>query len=268
MLGKLLKHELNATTRIFLPIYAILLLISLMNRFTFHLKIYQGTLPIISSLFLFMYVITIILVLAATVILTIIRFYKNLLTDEGYLMFTLPAKTHQLINSKLLVHLFWTLMSVLIVIASLFLVFVTPENMPFIKGELTKIYLELQVLTAGREISFVLPFLFFCIVGQFSTILSIYVSIALGQLFHGHKILGAFISYIGIYTGMQIITLVIILIVAVLNLNTFEQLAQLEQLSTAAVNFTFLLSTIFLLVISAIFYFVTNYILKRKLNLD
>ena len=35
-----------------------------------------------------------------TLILTIQRFYKNLLTDEGYLMFTLPVSTGRLIWSQ------------------------------------------------------------------------------------------------------------------------------------------------------------------------
>jgi hypothetical protein len=215
-----------------------------------------------------MYIIVIVLVMAATLILTIIRFYKNLLTDEGYLMFTLPAKTHHLITSKLFVHLFWSLISILIVIASLFLVFGTPEYMPIIKEGIGEIYLELQTIAAGREIIFTLQFLFLCLIGQINNILSVYVSIALGQLFHGHKIIGSFVSYIGIYTVLQIIILVLVVIVAMFNLDHFKELEQIEELSANAVNLTFQLSSLFLLVINAIFYFVTNYLLKRKLNLD
>ena len=39
------------------------------------------------------------------------RFYKNLMTDEGYLMFTLPVSRSQLIWSKLIVSMAWGILS-------------------------------------------------------------------------------------------------------------------------------------------------------------
>ena len=44
-----------------------------------------------------------------TVVLMILRFYRNLMTDEGYLMFTLPVSTTELIFSKLIVSIVWFL---------------------------------------------------------------------------------------------------------------------------------------------------------------
>ena len=41
-----------------------------------------------------MYGMVIIAAFVITLIVIIQRFYKNLLTDEGYLMFTLPVKAH------------------------------------------------------------------------------------------------------------------------------------------------------------------------------
>lgn len=37
----------------------------------------------------------------------VVRFRNNLMTDEGYLMFTLPVSVHQLLWSKLLVSMLW-----------------------------------------------------------------------------------------------------------------------------------------------------------------
>jgi hypothetical protein len=46
-----------------------------------------------------------------TLIVLIQRFYKNLLGDEGYLMFTLPVQSWSHILSKLAVSMLWTVVS-------------------------------------------------------------------------------------------------------------------------------------------------------------
>ena len=50
----------------------------------------------------------------ATLIVVIQRFYKSLLGDEGYLMFTIPVKAWQNILNKLLVSMLWTFTSTVI----------------------------------------------------------------------------------------------------------------------------------------------------------
>ena len=52
------------------------------------------------------YVVLIISISAITLIIMVQRFYKNLLGDEGYLMFTLPVKTWQNVLNKLIFAVF------------------------------------------------------------------------------------------------------------------------------------------------------------------
>ena len=49
-----------------------------------------------------------------TFIMTIQRFYKNMLGREGYLMFTLPVSVSKLIWSKLIVVMVWIILSVIV----------------------------------------------------------------------------------------------------------------------------------------------------------
>lgn len=51
------------------------------------------------------------------VVVTIQRFYKNLLGDEGYLMFALPATPAQHLAAKLTVSVGWTFASLVLVLA-------------------------------------------------------------------------------------------------------------------------------------------------------
>jgi len=79
-------------------LYIALFLISLVNRFVFHLDIKEGILMFFIGFLIVAQAILVLAILVSTVLLMIIRFYKNLLSDEGYLMFTLPVNTHQLIT--------------------------------------------------------------------------------------------------------------------------------------------------------------------------
>ena len=57
------------------------------------------------------------------------RFYKNLLGDEGYIMFTLPASVHQHVWSKLIVSAVWFIATGVVVFLS---VFVAAFNVSFL----------------------------------------------------------------------------------------------------------------------------------------
>ena len=65
------------------------------------------------------YVITLIGIFVATMLITIQRFYKSLLGDEGYLMFTLPVRPWQLITSKLIVSALWSIVSCVVAVGSI-----------------------------------------------------------------------------------------------------------------------------------------------------
>ena len=106
MLRKLLKYEFKAAGRTFVPIYGALILVALVNRLFRMGNIDLGfglTTLILTGLFIALGVLTL--------IVTIQRFSKNLLGDEGYLMFTLPVKPSQLISSKLIATVVWGILS-------------------------------------------------------------------------------------------------------------------------------------------------------------
>ena len=91
MLGKLIKHEFRATGRILLPVYLVMLLTAALVR-GFQVLTEQTAGEFMRALA----VLSVLLFSAAVFggsilafVLMIYRFYKNLMTDEGYLMFTL-----------------------------------------------------------------------------------------------------------------------------------------------------------------------------------
>ena len=111
MLGKLLKQDFRATARIILPVYAAVPVLGLFTNLITRLCENQNGFLIraIGALVSFVFSLSLIAAVVTTVVLMILRFYRNLMTDEGYLMFTLPVSTTELIFSKLIVSIVWFL---------------------------------------------------------------------------------------------------------------------------------------------------------------
>lgn len=261
MLGKLIKHELNATGRMFLPLYFIILILSLLNRVLINIDISSGPLNTLRGFTIAAYVLVILATLVVTFVIMIMRFYKNLMTDEGYLMFTLPVKSSQLISAKLVTSLLWNIASIILVASSLLIMLGTSKNMSLIRGFINFVTTDLKASFGSSYVLLIVEFIIMMLVSLVQQILLIYVSIALGHLFNGHKVLGSFISYIAITTVIQIL---VVLILSVWALIAGSTLAELEAIPHQVFPF----SIIFALICNIIFYYGANYIFNRKLNLE
>lgn len=117
MLSKLLKYEFKATCRIYGGLYlAILAAAALLGAFfRFPALISDFPIVVVTTVYLMLCV-----AIAVITALTIIqRFTRNLLGREGYLMHTLPVTPAQLILSKLISSMVWLLCSILVIALSL-----------------------------------------------------------------------------------------------------------------------------------------------------
>ncbi len=261
MLSKLLKHEFKATARLLLPLYLVLAVLTVFDRIVLSLH-FTGTLSMITGFVTTAYIVSLIAIVVVSFVIIITRFYKNLMSDEGYLMFTLPVKPHQLINSKLIVSMVWTLASIAGVILSLLGVFATSDRLKLLE-EAFVIQINNVKYTFGDK-GFTLIMTELCILilfGLLHNILMIYLSIALGQLFRGHKLLGSFASYIAINTVLQILVTLAMVLAGFLFSKSFVEIDSLPQI-------IFPITIAYTVIFSALFYFFTNLIFRKKLNLE
>jgi hypothetical protein len=263
MLRKLLKQDFKAIARLLLPIYLLIAVLTIMDRIVLQLR-FRGSLSIITGFVSAAYVISLIAIIIVTNVIVILRFYKNLMTDEGYLMFTLPVKQSELIISKLIVSFVWNITSVLAILLSLFLVFVTPERMSKFCSEWASGWHYFQkVFGKGNSTLFLIEILILLIIGILQAILMIYASIAIGQLFNSHRVLGSFVAYIAITTLLQIISTVG---TSILGMNFFQPYNFDDIAAIPRVIFPTIIA--FLAVTAVGFYLLTNYLFKKKLNLE
>ena len=261
MLSKLIKHEFKATARMLLPLYLVLAVLTIVERVAISLNL-KGTLGVITGFATLFYILSIVAITVVSFVIIILRFYKNLMTDEGYLMFTLPVSPSQLINSKLLVSFVWNIVCFVMIILSLLGAFMTKDVSHMLNLGFQEVIAEIKLdLGVFNTTLLLIEFIVIVILGLISNILIIYVSIAVGQLFNGHKILGSFASYIGISTVLQILYTIGVIILGVVFKKSFDELYALPQI-------VFPVSIGFTVITTILFYFGTNIIFKKKLNLE
>lgn len=275
MLGKLIKHETRATSRIFLPLYGALLILTIFTKlvmaigapdfFSEAASNNSNVAEIILGISFTLYFVLIVGICVMTLVMIIQRFYKNLFTDEGYLMFSLPVKTWELVLSKLLVGLIWSAVCTVMIFLTFFIFSLGAFSMMELSQTIRSAY-SMFYLQTGMELNlFMAELIVFILVETVASILMIYVSIAIGQLFNQHRIVAAFGAYIVITIAMQIIMSIAMAVLAIGNLESMVLNG-----SEAMITVQWLIngSTALNVVLGIGFYYVTHTIMKKRLNLE
>lgn len=197
MLSKLLRHEFRATGRIMLPVYALLLVscggCTLFGRLLGRYP-ESTVLSVVQTVFATLFGVTTFGMLL-TLVLMVYRFYKNLMTDEGYLMFTLPVSRSQLIWSKLLVALVWSVLStVLAALAWMAEISVVGRENVF--SLIVQGLRSLRQHLSGNLTGCAAALVVLCLVSCLVSFLKFYAAISLGHSFSNHKVLLSVVFYI------------------------------------------------------------------------
>ena len=282
MLRKLLKYELLSTSRVFGLSYVVLLASAALVRLLTEIAYRQSEImeqmdllpiplaDIFAGLSAFLYFGVIVAVCVVTLIFILQRFYKNLLTGEGYLMHTLPVTTHQLLMSKLIAAVVWTMASSVAVLLSLYLLVATPQLTMGLLAEFT-----LACQAFQQEIHF--PFLLLCLefavvllVAAAGSILEIYASIMLGHQAPKYRIALAVVAYFAIQMILSTATVFVMVGVVMVPTGVWNSLgawlAGLGPVMLIQLFMAFLLVSN--LVLAAVFYCITAYLMHRRLNLE
>lgn len=268
MLGKLMKYEFRATAIYFLPIYVVLVLVSglryvvslISQKFSNGFSAFSGF--SLSAIYLLLA-----LGLAITTfIVIIIRFYKNLLGTEGYLMFTLPVSVEQNILAKLIPSVVWFFGSCMLSLLTI---------APAMGSRLSDSLLVnmFKGIRLGDIPEILLSFLF--AVGCLSSVfLFYYLCMCIGQMFNSHRFLVSAGAYIVIQTVLQILGIAFIWICA----SSFSSqafvawlsnaFASLDKIPSGSLIYLFLIAANILSYgIAAALFFIDSAILRKRLNL-
>ena len=260
MLRKLMKYEFMAMGRLFLPVSAALLILSLVNRLLSYLPIdAPQVIGIVISVILMVGIVVL------TFILTLQRFRNNLMSNEGHLMMTLPVSTDKLILSKMFVAAICGAASVIVVMLSIMIMAVTSFNFTWLRDLIRMLGNALNLQPAYAAI-FAVEFVLAIILGVFAGILLLYTCMSLSMLVNKRRGLFTFGAFVVITTAMQILSVVIVAVLGALKLG---DLFSINELSTfSQIQLAVLMWFILEIVCCAAYYLITRYMLKNRLNLQ
>lgn len=268
MLGKLLKYDFRSMGKQFAFIWPAALLLALLNRFTLGSIGSSDTVQeLLSGIAMLVYVSILIAMFVIALIFIIQRFYLGLLGDEGYLMHTLPVKSWQLITSKAICALVASVVSILVAVISI--VLLVPGALSGILSFWPRFFAALG-REGGNGILLLVEMLVLAVVGTLAAFFQLYLAMAIGHLFNKNRIAMSVVAYIVIQTALNTICTVPLAVAgewAGEQINYF--LANtLATNAWAVIHGGLWLIIVATAIVGGLFFFGTDYILRRRLNLE
>lgn len=266
MLGKLLKYDWTLSWKVSAVICGFLVLLTMISipilnhsMWNLHYEWLANLSVLITLLYLFM-------IWACPVgvfFYHCIRYYKNLYSDEGYLTATLPVYPWQIVASKLITTMVWSLISGLVMVSGILLLMITIGELSVSPSELSNmLYQVIYELLEMNYFTFFLSLLLLTLSSSIFSILLVFTSIALGQMFTSHRIAGAVIWYMILNTVVQFLGFFFFMI------PVFSIGGLLEPGVADGIKLFF--SILFLVVTAAdaLMFFICEYMLRKNLNLE
>ena len=265
MLGKVMKYEFMALGRVLWPLYGGFVALAVVNRVLFALPSELAGLFIVFGGGLA--VLALIGIIGITFVLIILRFWKNLMSTEGYLMMTLPASVDSIILGKLFVTAIASIACSVILIASGFLMISFEGVFELFFGSIAKAVGEAFADNPGRVILIALEGLLYLALSTTTFILLIYACLSLSMLVQKRRGLFAFGAFLVISTIVQIISIFVFSFGTVadsyIGISDFANAMSGYGLFQAVAVTAIVYQTC----LSAAYYFITRFMLKNKLNL-
>lgn len=287
MLKKLIKHEFKATSRFFLTTYIIFTALLVLERFSLlATEFWAGTGETLSSIvagitgiLTFFTILAFIALLAAPFFYNIYRFYRNMLSDEGYLSFTLPVTTAQHLWSKVIVGVLWNIITsiVVILLGILFAVSMDPAMLGELFNQFGMLWAKVYEVGGQWLLLTILMLLISVPVQQGTQLLFIYNAMSVGQCANKHKKAATIGFYFGFNFIISSISQSIMTLLA--QFGGSDIVISLESMIDTAITaenyvvffqlfcFALLITLIFNLLLAALHFFLANYFLTKKLNL-
>lgn len=274
MLRKLLKHEFRATGRVMLPMYLILLVTAVGSNLAGRgmLDRQSDILNILGVLIVMAFGIAICGALVMSFVLMIQRFYKNLLQDEGYLMFTLPASVHQHVWSKLIVSAVWFAATILAIIAASLVVAYDVSFLREFFDVLRWFFEGLQKLKISETLNltaYLAEFAVLLFLSLAAFALQFYAALAAGHSRANHKMVWSVAWFFGFQFALQFLGSLLMITLDHLGVPNFLNHLSVHWTSAeSAIHAGLLMAIGVVILYGAIFYAVTTFFLKKHLNLE
>ena len=254
MLAKLFKHEFIDLFKKTILFFSVVIGLSLLVFLFGELGETMPFFGVIKSLMFVGYIFAVIGIILYSVFYPIVRYYKSMLSDEGYLTHTLPVNTNLLLFTKLVTAFLLFISTIIIALLSLLLTKVI---------SLESLEIVIELINPSKFISYLYIFLYL-VVYYFAAIMMFITSMTVGYSSSTKKASNSIVVGVIIYVIQQVIGMIGLGVMIVFNPNIFDDIVN----GNASAFIFFLMSTVIYLLLVTAEIVVTRYFLKNKLNLE
>ena len=273
MLKKLYKYDFKSIFNLWRIFAIIMFAVSVFGGFFlgaldgFNVDVNENPFTFIFiSLSAIAYVFVLFAFIVSPIILSIVRFSKNLFSDEGYLTFTLPVKKRDILNAKISSALVLELLTVIVAFSSVIVYLILskvkhPREAINIIGNFFQSFIDNGVWSIIFSVEIIL--LLFAILTY--TLLLIYVCITFACLITKKA---RVITAIGIYYGVNSILGIIWKFFTMSSAYGTQIFLKLFAQSKSTIASILGIIIIFIVIICLLLYMLEYYFLDKKLNLS
>ena len=273
MLGKLIKHDFIGSAHSIAPVYLVAAIISAVTAlaFAFDIKFLKA----IGAIALGIVVLCLVMI---TIFLTMSYFNKSLYSDQGYLTYTLPVKSRNILISKAIVSFVWMALSYLVLVGSFVLLVWYAKNKlgESLGYELEELLDMIGMLFSSSGIptfAVITQIAFYALVYGFVTIMIIvseaFFSMTLSNVKGFNKLgfFGGILIFVVIYIGVKIASTIIMAYVPVSLFLNSEGIGICFKSMNDVSNALGIGGFLFEAVVAVLLMFGTNFLMKKKINL-
>ena len=287
MLKQLLKYEFKATKSLYFGLYLALALLSVVLGVTFrqeHVLAHSTSFQNLEVILMIVYVSVILAIAVLCFVNTVQRFCRNLLGREGYLMHTLPVTETQLILSKLLTSMVWVLCSGLVGVVCITVMVsigvLDAEVLGTLSWDRWKQLWQMLYGELGPEFWVAMVWTILINLARLaSLILCVYAACMIAHQFKKQTMAAGILAFIGMnivenqidkLLGTNDATLFVDVTYKLVDVSNGSEGAPVMHYMTAAFGqgASCLFCFVFTAAIAAVYFFLTRWLMKHKLNLE
>lgn len=277
MILKLFKYDFMNIGKKLIPFYIAALVIGIINRFLLlttdisRMERENNFLAMFGSpLLYFAYFVVVFGIFCMTVFVIITRYSSSIYGNEGYLTNTLPLKPSQIILAKLINFLIWIFISYFVIFVSLFILF--PFEF-FIRNIIkdSEFYQDLNTIVkeffSSKYIFISILQLIYNFFAHVQSILIIFLSIAIANLFKSYKVVVGVIAFFIISIIFSFISASVTYSV-MRNLDVPVMYGDIDPIIFTSLRNGSMTSILYSLISSVLLFFGVHYLHTHNLNLE
>ncbi len=273
MVKKLFKHEAIYYARTLIIFEIVLFSLAISTRFVMFFEFDHWIYYLVQGSSFVMFTLASIACIYASIAMSVIRFYKNLFSQEGYLTFSLPISTNQHILVKLISALVYSSITLASVFVTALITISGDLLNELIKAGWYLLCKAFEIVSFSDGINIAIYIIYFIIIlllASIQNLLLFYGCISIGQTAKKNRVLAAVGCYFAYNFAMQVIgtffTIIFNLLVLNINIDNFAEF--FANNTHLCLHTFFIVNIIAMAAINVLFYLVNHKIISKKLNLE